>query len=299
MIFHSNHWRDAQKSKHLCFPFLLGCTIALIAGGITLGAVLAVWLTASPTQTTISGRQLSKLDFDINRVGLIKALTSFSPTTLVCYFSFDSTPYTDSGPLELIGTGINVSLAIGLGRRKNALSLALTPSYFVIQGLAQFNRLVQAYSISLWIKPSSIEGGTILHIATYHDDCVSFQSLVYVRLTSIGQITVQFMDSHRTATLSGPFVSANAWTQVVLTSGTIHGMRLYVNGSLSNQSRSFVYSTSITSNYIYLGSFPWPQCIRGITLLSAQYHGLLDEFRLFSDEMSATDVSLFNWLEKT
>ena len=271
--------------------------IAFIAGIIVLGAILIVWLTTRSAQTTVSGRKLSERYFDIDRSNLINDVSNSSPANLICYFSLDSLPCNDSGPFGLTGTSVNVSSANGTGHRKNALSFTSTPSYFAVEGASQFRTLGQGYSISLWIKPSSIVGGTILHISKFLGTCASFQCYALVSLTPKGQIAVQswsLIGTNETASLSGPMVLTNTWTHLVLTYSTLNGMRLYVDGTLFTQSRRFLYSASMAPNYIYLGSFPWPQCIRSTSLLSAQYYGLLDEFRVYAKEVTASDILLLS-----
>lgn len=93
--------------------------------------------------------------------------------TLVCYYSFDFNSYTDSGPLSLNGLPINVTFAVGNGRINNAISFTSPSSYFVINGFNKLGTVAAAYSISIWIKPTSVNGGTIVHVSSCNYLCSS------------------------------------------------------------------------------------------------------------------------------
>jgi hypothetical protein len=90
--------------------------------------------------------------------------------------------------------------------------------------------------------------------------------------------------------LTGPVLSINVWTHVVQTYSPNNGMYLYVNGLLFNQSNIFTYAASSSSDYIYLGMFSLQTCVRYNVIAIGQYSGLLDEFRLFSREITASEV---------
>lgn len=51
--------------------------------------------------------------------------------TLVCWYSFDNDSYTDSGPLHLIGTAVNVTFVTG--KFNQAISFTSNSSYYQIR----------------------------------------------------------------------------------------------------------------------------------------------------------------------
>lgn len=251
------------------------------SGSITIGA------SGNGTQFYFTG--------SIDQVALTtRAKTSseiLNDATLVCYFSFDSDLYSDSGPLNIQGSGVNVTSANG--RVNNGSSFGTLPSYFMVGGLSKLGTQTYSYSISIWINPSSLNGGTIIHVSKCAYDCTGRWCLAFIGLTSTGQIAIQSWrpnNESRLVSLTGPVLSTNVWTHVVQTYSLNNGMCLYVNGLLVNQSNTFSYSASGVPVHIYLGRFPLPTCVSPNTILMGQYSGLLDEFRLYSRELSSTEV---------
>jgi hypothetical protein len=233
----------------------------------------------------------------IDQVSLITEAKSadeiLDDATLVCYFSFDSNPYADSGPLNLIGSGVNFTAAVGDGIINDAISFTVASSYYVVGGLSKLGIIGQPYSISIWINPTSVNGGTIAHVTKCSYSCVALWCLAFIGFTSGGHIAIQSwrtVGGSNLVSLTGPVAPINAWTHVVQTYSPANGMCLYINGSLVNQSSTFTYSASNAPNYIYLGSFPWAVCVGANTIAMGQYYGLLDEFRLYSREITATEV---------
>lgn len=213
--------------------------------------------------------------------------------TLVCYYPFDSSLYSDVGPLDLTATGSGISFASGAGRINSALSVTVASSYFSVGGLTRLGTVGQDYSIAIWIKPTSTSGGTIVHVSKCNVACSYNWCLAFIGFTSSGQIAVQSWSgsygSYLVA-LTGPYVSTNVWTHVVQTYSASGGMRLYVNGTLFNQSRIFTYQASGASNYIFLGSFPITACVGTNTISMGQYYGLLDDFHLYARQLTASEV---------
>ena len=88
----------------------------------------------------------------------------------------------------------------------------------------------------------------------------------------------------------GPVVFANSWTHIATTYSPANGLRLYVNGSLYNASLPFAFLGSHAPTYVFVGSSreaysnPWFQDIVG------QYSGVVDELRVYSRQLSPTDV---------
>jgi hypothetical protein len=215
--------------------------------------------------------------------------------TLVCYYSFDFNPYVDSGPLGLNGSAVNVATTSANGRINNAISFTSASSYFVIGGMTKLGSVTYSYSISIWIKPISLNGGTIIHISRCGYNCTLYWCLAFIGLTSTGQISIQSWSSvlfsgYPLVSLTGPILSTNAWTHVAQTYSSNNGMCLYVNGLLINQTTAFPYAASNTPVYLYLGSFPWPSCVSFNVISQGQYYGLVDELRVFSRELTAADV---------
>ncbi|CAF5001124.1 unnamed protein product [Rotaria sp. Silwood1] len=215
--------------------------------------------------------------------------------SLVCYYSFDANSTYDSGPLGINGSTVNVAAAVGSGRVSDAISFTTPSSYYTFGGLRLLGIDNQPYSISVWIKPTSVSGGTIVHVSKCDNNCGTNWCLAYMGFSSSGQIVIQswnYLYFGSLISLTGPILSTNVWTHVVNTYSTCNGIRLYLNGTLYSQSTSFTYMSSSAPNYMYLGNFPLIPCVAQANniILMGQYYGLLDEFRLYSREITASEV---------
>ena len=78
-------------------------------------------------------------------------------------------------------------------------------------------------------------------------------------------------------------MSLNVWTHIVHTYSTINGLRLYLNGTLTGTKNSTTRSVSNQVNILTLGNDL--QANSGNV-----YRGLIDEFRVYSRELNATDI---------
>lgn len=151
----------------------------------------------------------------------------------------------------------------------------------------------RSYSISIWINPTSVNGGTIAHVSACNNACSSNWCLALIGFTSSGQIAIQSWSglyNNNLVALTGPILSINVWAHVVQTYSSASGMRLFVNGILVNQSRTFTYMASGAPDYLYLGSFPLTACVGTNVINQGQYYGLLDEFYLFARDLTPTEV---------
>jgi hypothetical protein len=212
--------------------------------------------------------------------------------TFVCYFSFDTTSYADSGPWNFSGTAIGLTPAIGTGRINDAVSFPSANTYFTFGGLNLLGTSNQSYSMALWIQPTSVTGGTIVYVSKCNTNCASNWCMPFIGFTSTGQIVTQSWSAGTLVTLTGPTVFVNVWTHIVYTYSSTNGMRLYLNGLLFQQSSIFSYLGSGTSNFIYIGSFPLTSCTQTVGIISgSQYYGIIDEYYVYARELTAAEVT--------
>jgi hypothetical protein len=235
----------------------------------------------------------------IEQVSLVTSVKSASEilydATFVCYYSFDTSPYMDSGPWNFTGVNIGLTPAIGTGRVNNAVSFLSVNQYFLFGGLSLLGTSNQSYSMALWINPTSINGGSIVYVSKCNTNCGSNWCMPFIGLTLSGNIVIQSWSSTSGGTLitlTGPNIFTNVWTHIVCTYSVTNGMRLYLNGLLFQQSSVFSYLGSGSFNYIYLGNFPLTTCIQTSGVISAtQYYGILDEYYLYARELTSTEIS--------
>lgn len=109
-----------------------------------------------------------------------------------------------------------------------------------------------------------------------------------------GNIVTQVYNSGGSITLTGPVLSTTTWSHVVQTYSPTNGQRLYINGILSASSvLSTIYTASETPTYLTFGNM-----LLGVsfcvtpTPVVAVFQGALDELRVYSRELTSTDVCL-------
>jgi hypothetical protein len=211
--------------------------------------------------------------------------------TLVVYLPFDGNTLLDSGPLLINGTGTNYSYTSS-GRLNAALTLSSLSSYVQITGLRRLGTNYWPYSVAIWIYPTNLTGGTIMHLSSRANGAPSGAwCLPIMGLTSSGHIAIDSWNNGNVP-VTGPSVALNTWTHVVGTYSQINGERLYVNGTLRASSSVFNFTTAGVPMTITLGSslLGTGVCNTG-TIQMGQFYGSLDEFYVYARELNATEVA--------
>ena len=111
-----------------------------------------------------------------------------------------------------------------------------------------------------------------------------------------GYLTVQTLGSNGiyATSFTSAILSLNQWTHVAMTYSTTNGIRLFVNGSLVNSNSHYLdYSASGNVSTITVGTCLQPMtCAVGQTkIVPFQFHGKIDEMKIFSRELSTSEVS--------
>ncbi|CAF1309889.1 unnamed protein product [Didymodactylos carnosus] len=209
-----------------------------------------------------------------------------SDATLVAYYSFDNGSLLDSGPNRLNGTAVGVrSGATVPGRVNQALLFNSSAAYFQAFGFTSLGISNHAFSISIWIKPiASTSGGTILIVSstplTNSGWCLQFLAMSANGILTYNSISSSYI---------GPSLTQNVWSHIALTYSQMNGLQLYQNGALYASNPLSSYSASTLVNYVTLGnSRSSSGCSGGLT---GPFKGYIDEFRVFSRELSQADVS--------
>ena len=212
--------------------------------------------------------------------------------TLVAYLSFDGNSLLDRGPLGINGTGSNYAYMTS-GRVNNALNLPNTSSFVQVTGLIRIGTDGWSYSVAIWIYPTSLAGGTIMHLSSRTDGAqTGAWCLPIMGLTTTGQIAINSWTSGNVP-LTGPSASLNTWTHVAATYSSTNGQRLYINGNqYGSSSGPYVFYAGGVPMTITLGSslLGLGACNTG-TIQMGQYRGSLDEFRVYARELTAAEVS--------
>ncbi|CAF5053509.1 unnamed protein product [Rotaria magnacalcarata] len=200
--------------------------------------------------------------FFLQTLGIIATEVLYE-ATLTFSYSFENN-LLDGGTLGINGTGTTISYSTS-GRVNNCLSLLSSSSYVQATNLVLLGTVAQSYSFSIWIKPNAVAGGTIVHVSS--------------GTTGHGGWCIPMLG----------FTSSDASGSDL---GPSDGLRLYVNGAqYGSASGSYTYQAAGTPVSLLLGSslsgLWW--CASGVITMG-QYNGYIDEFELYSRELSAANV---------
>ena len=208
--------------------------------------------------------------------------------TLTLSVSFDDNSIFDEGPLRITGS-LEGSTSFVPGQKGQALQIDNVPeSYFTVQGLVLLGRDSQSYSLSIWIKPAVQQKASIIHMSSLSDGTGWYWPIL--GLTSGNQLIAASWNGG-VVEVMGPVVPANSWTHVAVTYRVSSGLRVYSNGSLSNTSALFSITGSGTPNYLFVGSSRAAANSTSWTNITGQYSGIVDEFRVYSRELTAGEIN--------
>lgn len=215
--------------------------------------------------------------------------------TWVAHLSFDGSTLLDSGPLLINGTGASYSYTAS-GRLNDAITLSTSSSYVQITGLRRIGQNGWPYSVAIWVNPTNLAGGTIMHLSSRLDgDQPGAWCLPIMGLTSLGEIAINSWNGSNLP-ITGPAIPLNTWTHVVATYSSTNGEQLYVDGTLRSSVGGYIFLAGWVPMTITLGSslLGTNSCSTG-TIKMGQFHGSLDEFYVYSRELTASEVTtLFN-----
>lgn len=94
--------------------------------------------------------------------------------------------------------------------------------------------------------------------------------------------------------VNGSILSVDVWVHLTTIYSPSIGLQLYINGTLIDESSSFSYSASSTSNYITLANSLLAQssssCDSNMIAHSGIFKGFIDEFRVYSRALSEDEI---------
>lgn len=222
-------------------------------------------------------------------IGISSASEVLREATLAVAWNFDGN-LQDSGPLLINGTGVN-TLFSNTGRSNMSLSFTVNQSYVQASGLVLFGTSSQPYSFALFIRPTVVTRGTILHVSASPTGANGW-CIPMLGFTSTGTISTQSWNAGQ-VNINGPSIVTNVWTHVAVTYSPTNGLRLYINGTqFGASSGAYGFTAANTPVTIALGSsrdgINW--CSAG-NIVMDQYYGLMDQFQLYSRELTASFVA--------
>ncbi|CAF4133710.1 unnamed protein product, partial [Adineta steineri] len=140
--------------------------------------------------------------------------------------------------------------------------------------------------MSLWVQRTSTGEGTLVHYSTETDGhgwCT-----VLIGFSSAGNIIATAWAPDNQVT--GPVLSINTWTHIATTYSPTNGLILYVNGASVGSTGA--QSNDAPSEVVILtlgNSLSGGEC-SSQSIATGTFYGYLDEFRVYSRELSATEI---------
>ncbi|CAF0826048.1 unnamed protein product [Adineta steineri] len=214
--------------------------------------------------------------------------------TLVAHFTFDNGLFlNDSGPNYLQAITLGTS-SFASGRFSQAIAFNGTQhSMFQVSGFTALGTANKSYSISLWLRPISLLG-IVVHVSTLSSGtgwCEPFLGFApngsFVAQSYCGGVVTVANPTLSIATL--------VWSHVVQTWSSTNGLCLYVNNVRVTPclSSANTYDASSAVNLITLGSsFDATTAGCGMGQIDpSAYKGEIDDFRVYSRELSVSDVT--------
>ncbi|CAF4149911.1 unnamed protein product [Adineta steineri] len=209
-----------------------------------------------------------------------------SDATFTTWHSFDYGISYDSGPNKINGTANNVTLAPG--KVGQGLSYTSSSSYYQISGYVLLGVYSSSFSMSLCIQRTSTGGGTLVHYSVQTDG--QGWCTVPIGFSSAGNITATVW-SGPCYEVTGPVLSANTWTHIATTYSQTHGLTLYVNGVSVGNTGALDNGAPGTVIILTLGNSISGSWCNSQSITTGSFYGYLDEFRVYSRELSAVEVS--------
>ncbi|CAF4212978.1 unnamed protein product [Rotaria socialis] len=242
---------------------------------------------SSPAQVYYSGY----LDHFTIATRVKTACEILQDATLVFFYPFENS-VTDQGPNLLVGSLSNSGTSYVSGYTGNALQLSTTGAYFQVSSITGLGISNQAFSVAIRVKPTATSG-PLVHVSSAASGLGSW-CLTFLGFSSNGQIIANvWTSSNTTVSVTGPILQISPfWTHIVQTWSATNGLCLYINGySYANVTSATSYAASGAQNYLTLGTvLNGITCAAGSIQNTGQYLGAIDDFYLYSRELSQSEV---------
>ena len=225
--------------------------------------------------------------------------------SLVAYYPFSNTDSFNDYSVNLCHGIASRTSIISTGQVGQAISFSSSSSYFQAQCFPRTRNNDEAYSISMWINPTSTVGGSVLHLSTLWSGNGTCYDLL--GLTASGNIVLQWiMSTSNVNRTQGPIISANTWTHIAVVYQWDKGIRLYLNGQLggssSNTAGFTLYDINAAplpwymtfGNTSPLGSPAATNCLSSSSIVPGAFSGAIDEFRLYNRELSFGELCVLS-----
>jgi hypothetical protein len=212
--------------------------------------------------------------------------------TLAAQFSFDGTsPLVDLGPNFVSSNGSNYAFISGVTLQAISFT-GSSSSFFQASGFVALGTPNQPFSFSLWVQPQALAGTLV---QTSIDTSGASSCASFIGFASNGSLIAQVKTNTSYVAVSYPNIPLNSFTHIVQTWSSTNGLQLYINSNLVSSATATSYWTASNwVNYVTLGG-----CLSGCgncsafsgnQIASGSFTGAVDDFRVYSRELTADDV---------
>lgn len=216
----------------------------------------------------------------------------FEEAALVARFEFDN-PLADQdlGPNNLPGYGSQYTF-VPSSRSPQGISFGgNNQSHFTIEGVSVLGITNHSFSIVYWMQTAN-RSGSILHLSSWSDG--RGWCMPYMGFNINGSIFAEVLSGGGVKAIAAPdMLPTQSWSHVAQTWSQTNGLRLYINATLvaSNTSLSFNTASGVPM-YVFLGSGVMGlfHCAKGALPSKIPFPGAIDDFRIYSRELTAIDI---------
>lgn len=208
--------------------------------------------------------------------------------TLATYYNFDINPsLIDSGPNSLSSTSLDISF-VSSGLISNVMSINQNTSYLQINYLIGLGTMNQPFSISFWIRPYVLSGTLVSVTAslTPNSWCVPF-----LGFSTSSALIAQILSGLIQSVSDPTNLTLSTWHHIVRTWSPTNQLQLYVDNILvGSNTVPTIYAASSQPTYVKIGDQDNVNCSMGNVNSQVPFQGDIDEFRIYSRELTNGDV---------
>lgn len=241
--------------------------------------------------------------FTISAGYVRSACEILNDASILVYYPFSTTDTFNDYGFNLCNGVASGTTPVSAGRVGQAIAFVSNASYFQSQCFPRTRSNYPAFTVSIWINPTSTTGGgSILHISSLSNGSGICYDLL--GLTPSGAIVTQWITAGPSVnSISGPIIPANTWTHVAVVYQSNNGVRLYINGQYSSASLNTAAITvyemggapapwfMTLGNISPMGSSAAVNCLTGsVPIAAGAFPGEIDEFRAYNRDLNSEEV---------
>jgi hypothetical protein len=221
----------------------------------------------------------------LSYVSRLKSVSEiFDDANLIVYFSFNQNSLLDSGSNQMNGTAYQLILI------DDTLLFNQTSSAFQIETFDSSSISDSSTSIAFWINPSLTNNRTIVHVLFNNPTNLSF-CWNMISFDNQGCLISQTYVNRTAVSITGTTIQTNVWTHITQTYSLTNGFKLFINGTFINGTGPIIFTNTHQPQTVTIGT-----CLQNCQIcdnnfvINPTYVGLIDEFRIYSTELTSSEI---------